>query len=108
MKNVVDVAIPEWFEFDELVLLKTIVDKNDHTAGILLAGDNLEQLRQYKPVVRIYLLSLANNQFEFTKEIAAISFESKADAIEFAANITNYSAIDFFVGIHRQQVDLAI
>ncbi|RHW38599.1 hypothetical protein D1B33_06900 [Lysinibacillus yapensis] len=108
MENVVDVAIPQWFEYDELVVMKKIVNQQDKTTGILLAGDNLEQLRPYKPVVRIYVLTLVNNRFELTKEMGAISFESKECAEDFAANLAKYSAIDFFVDIHKQQIDLAI
>lgn len=106
--NIVEVAIPEWFENDELVALTTIVDEQDATVGVLLAGDNLDKQRPYRPVVRVYLIQLQNGKYEFAKEMSAFSFNSKEEAIHFTTKFSNYSTIELFVDVFKQQINLAI
>lgn len=108
MNNIVEVAIPEWFENDELVPLSTIVDTQDAAVGVLLAGDNLEKQRPYRPVVRVYLITLQNGKYEFTKEVSAFSFNSKEEAVRFTTKFSNYSTIELFVDLFKEQINMAI
>lgn len=108
MNNIVEVEIPEWFEYDELVALSTIVNEQDATVGVLLAGDNLDKQRAYNPIVRVYLITLQNGKYEFTKEMSSLSFNSKEEAISFTTKFSNYSAIELFVDLYKQKIDIAI
>ena len=108
MGNIVEVVIPDWFEYDELVALTTIAYEKDETIGLLLAGDNLDQQRPYNPVVRVYLITLHNGKYEFAKEMSAMTFNSKQAAIDFATEFSRNSAMELFVDIYRQQIDIAI
>ncbi|KGR74517.1 hypothetical protein [Ureibacillus sinduriensis] len=108
MNNIVEVAIPEWFENDELVALSTIVDKQDAAVGVLLAGDNLDKQRSYLPVVRVYLITLQNGKYEFAKEVSAFSFNSKEEAVRFTTKFSNYSTIELFVDLFKEQINIAI
>ncbi len=108
MNNIVEVVIPEWFEYDELVALSTIVNEEDATVGVLLAGDNLEMEKSYHPVVRVYLITLQDGKYEFTKEMSALSFNTKEEAIGFTTKFSNYSAIELFVDLYKQQINIAI
>ncbi|MDI7740783.1 hypothetical protein QMK38_02110 [Lysinibacillus fusiformis] len=108
MNNIVQVEIPEWFEYDELVALSTIVNEKDVSVGVLLAGDNLDKERSYNPVVRVYLISLQNGRYEFVKEMSALSFKTKEEAISFTTKFSNYSAIELFVDLYKQQINIAI
>ncbi|MDN4495321.1 hypothetical protein [Ureibacillus aquaedulcis] len=106
--NIVEVAIPEWFENDELVALTTIVDEQDATVGVLLAGDNLDKHRPYLPVVRVYSITLQNGKYEFTKEMSAFSFNSKEEAINFTTKFSSYTTINLFVDLLKKQINIAI
>ena len=108
MNNIVEVEIPEWFEYDELVALSTIVNEQDATVGVLLAGDNLDMERLYSPVIRVYLISLQNGKYEFVKEMSALSFNTKEEAIGFTTKFSNYSAIELFVDLYKQHINIAI
>ncbi|HWK24395.1 MAG TPA: hypothetical protein VNS08_15310 [Ureibacillus sp.] len=108
MNNIVEVTIPEWFEYDELVALTTIVSEEDATVGVLFAGDNLDQQKAYKPIVRMYLITLQNGKYEFTKEMSSLSFNSKEHAINFTTKFSTYSAIELFIDLYKQQIDIAI
>ena len=108
MNNIVEVAIPEWFEYDELVALSTVINEQDATVGVLLAGDNLDMQRPYSPVVRVYLITLQNGKYEFAKEMSALSFNSKEEAISFTTKFSNYSAIELFVDLYKQHINIAI
>lgn len=108
MNNIVEVAIPEWFEYDELVTLSTIINEQDATVGVLLAGDNLDMKRPYSPVVRVYLITLQKGKYEFAKEMSALSFNSKEEAVSFTTKFSNYSAVELFVDLYKQQITMAI
>ena len=108
MNNIVDVVNPEWFEFDGLVTLPTIINERDTSMGILLAGDNLDGKRPYNPVVRVYLLTLKKDKYEFTKEMSALSFNTEEDAINFVNKFSSYSAVELFVDLYKQQIKIAI
>lgn len=103
-----EVIIPNWFKDDELVTLTTIVDKQDTTQALLLAGDNLEQLRPYNPVVRVYLLTLQDGKYELTKEMSAITFNSKEEAISFSNKFPNYLAHELFIDLFKKNFNIAI
>ncbi|RUL57062.1 MULTISPECIES: geranylgeranyl pyrophosphate synthase [Lysinibacillus] len=102
------VNIPEWFELDELSVINTIVSKENETYGTLIASDNFEQNKPYKPTVRLYLIRLNNNLFEIEKEIGSFSFETKIEATEFSTNFPHYSAVDLVHNIHNKQVKMAL
>ncbi|MFC7684622.1 hypothetical protein [Ureibacillus sp. GCM10028918] len=106
--NIVEVAIPEWFEYDGLVALTTIVNEQDSSVGLLLAGDNLDKHRPYRPVVRVYLITLQDGKYEFTKEMGAFSFDSKEEVSSFTTRFSSYSTLEMFVDLFKQQMNITI
>ena len=108
MNKLTEVNIPNWFNYDELVNLATIVNEQDPTLALLLAGDNLEQLRPYNPVIRVYLLTLEEGKYDFTKEVCAVTFKSKEEAINFTSKFSSYSTIDLFIDLLKKDFNIVI
>lgn len=108
MNNNLEVTIPEWFKYDDLVTLTTIVNEQDSSVALLLAGDNLERIRPYDPVVRVYLLTLKNGKYEFAKEMGALTFKSKEAIDHFTSQFSTYLTWDLFIDIYKNDINIVI
>ena len=103
MTKQIEVNVPEWFEMDGLDRLDTIVSPISGNAGILVAGENMDDTKTCRPTVRLYLLQLIDGKFEVTKELEAFPFCSKDEAFHFSGNLRNLNAIDLIMLLNKEQ-----
>jgi hypothetical protein len=86
MSKHVNVIVPDFFELDDLVVMKINVDQNNPKVALVIVGDNLSQTSKFKPTIRYYLAERTSEYFKVMKEVDAFVFNSNDEALEFVNN----------------------
>ncbi|RKQ19174.1 hypothetical protein [Ureibacillus endophyticus] len=107
MSNVV-VNIPSWFELDDLVVINTIINEKNPTFGTLIASDNINLEKPYRPRIRVYLIKLDNDKFNIEKELGSFTFKTQNEALDFSEKFSTISAVELLHKLHSEQVAYAI
>ncbi|SOC20791.1 hypothetical protein SAMN05880501_11229 [Ureibacillus xyleni] len=102
------VNIPSWFELDELVVINTIINEENPTFGTLIASDNVDQGKPYRPRIRVYLLKLNHEKFDIEKELGAFTFKSQKEALDFSEKFSTITAVELIHKLHSEQVAFVI
>ena len=86
MNKPVNVIVPDFFELDDLEVMKINVDQNNPKVALVIVGDNLNQHSKFKPTIRYYLAERSKEFFKVIKEVDAFIFNSSDEALEFVKN----------------------
>lgn len=103
MNKQIQINVPEWFVQDELHIIAQVISPNADNVGILLAGENFDLSKQCSPTVRMYLLHLIDEQYEFIKELDAFQFNSSQEAEYFTSKLPEMNAIDLVMMLNKQE-----
>lgn len=98
MKNQMD--LPE--ELDGMVLLETLISPMQPNTGVIIAGEHYEET-SIQPIVRIYLITLAEEDWLIETELQAFAFSDMDSANKFVSDLPNLSAIDILIRMNGHQ-----
>lgn len=83
MNQHVSIIIPDFFELDGLKVLEVTVNEQDPNIAFVMVGDNLDEVANFKPVIRYYVAQRFESNYKVTKEVDAFVFETAEAAYAF-------------------------
>ena len=95
-----DWELPE--EFEGMELLQTLISPAKSDVGIMVLGENY-LAGTARPTVRIYLISIQEDEWDFERELQAITFPNFGSAKRFVEELPSMSAIDMLLLLNGHQ-----
>ena len=92
--------LPE--ELDGMVLIETLISPMQPNTGVIIAGENYEET-SIQPIVRIYLITMEEEEWVIETELQAFAFSNIASANKFVSDLPNLSAIDILIRMNGYQ-----
>lgn len=89
-----DWELPE--EFEGMELLETLISPAKSDMGIMILGENYSEGAE-RPTVRIYLISIEEDEWDFEGELQAFEFLNFESAKRFVEELPSMSAIDLLL-----------
>ena len=95
-----DFELPE--EFEGMKLLQTLISPAKSDMGIMILGENYSDGAE-RPTVRIYLISIKEDEWDFEGELQAFTFLNFESAKRFVEELPSMSAIDLLLLLNGHQ-----
>ncbi|WP_298830116.1 hypothetical protein [uncultured Planococcus sp.] len=95
-----DLELPE--EFEGMELLQTLLSPAKSDRGIMILGKNYSDGVE-RPTVRIYLISIEENEWDLEEELQAFTFLNFGSAKRFVEGLPSMSAIDLLLLLNGHQ-----
>lgn len=95
-----DWELPE--EFEGMELLETLISPAKSNIGIMVLGENYSDGVE-RPTVRIYLISIEEDEWDFEGELQAFTFLNFGSAKRFVEDLPSMSAIDLLLLLNEHQ-----
>ena len=95
-----DLELPE--EFEGMELLQTLISPVKSDMGIMVLGENYSDGAE-RPTVRIYLISIEEDEWDLEGELQAFTFPNFGSAKRFVEDLPSMSAIDLLLLLNGHQ-----
>lgn len=89
-------------EFEGMELLQTLISPAKSDIGIIILGENYSDGVE-RPTVRIYLISIEENEWDLEGELQAFTFLNFGSAKRFVEDLPIMSAIDLLLLMNGRQ-----
>ena len=95
-----DLELPK--EFEGMELLDTLISPAKSDLGIMILGENYSNGTEC-PTVRIYLINIEEDEWDFEGELQAFTFPNFVSAKRFVEELPSMSAIDLLLLLNGHQ-----